>query len=266
MSLKTSTQIVTDLDNWKANEVDVKISNGSPLIFPNTHNFVLEQLNIILKTLSESAYNKADGLQIVDVTGLQSALANKEPLDPTILKQSDLINDLLTDSAIRPASASTVFTLKNLIDSLPPANQDTQLASGTVNQVSATELRVHLDNLSLHRQIDDSVVSNIALWSSTKIDTELASKSDVGHTHTVADITDDGQAFTITGDGISTSFTVVHGLNSRNFMVQVWQNFGTYQEANATLQKPNSNELNVVILPAPGIGEEYRVFIKKLSV
>lgn len=53
------------------------------------------------------------------------------------------------------------------------------------------QIDAHINNAALHRVIDDSnSESNTVLWSAQQIAGQLATKSDVGHTHTVADITD----------------------------------------------------------------------------
>jgi hypothetical protein len=48
----------------------------------------------------------------------------------------------------------------------------------------------HINDATIHRSINDSGSSNTDLWSASKIATQLATKSNVGHTHTVSDITD----------------------------------------------------------------------------
>lgn len=52
-------------------------------------------------------------------------------------------------------------------------NSDTKLANGTGNEVTAADLRTHLDDATKHRQINDAATSTTETWSSSKIQEEL---------------------------------------------------------------------------------------------
>lgn len=72
-------------------------------------------------------------------------------------------------------------------------NTDTQLANGTANETSASDLRTHLDDATKHRQINDSGTGNTTLWSADKIAAEITAAVDAVPTEFVlANITDAG--------------------------------------------------------------------------
>ena len=52
-------------------------------------------------------------------------------------------------------------------------NTDTYMNFGGPTQVSAAETRTHLDDVSIHREINDSITSTTSLWSSQKISLEI---------------------------------------------------------------------------------------------
>lgn len=75
----------------------------------------------------------------------------------------------------------------------------TQVQGQLDNKADQSSLSAHTNNESIHAIIDDNVTSNSKLWSSSKVNTELAGKSNSNHTHnyaaeshthTLADITD----------------------------------------------------------------------------
>ena len=57
-------------------------------------------------------------------------------------------------------------------------NTDTKLAQGTADEVTATEIRTHIDDADKHREINDTGAAVTDLWSADKIGTELAGKED----------------------------------------------------------------------------------------
>lgn len=62
-------------------------------------------------------------------------------------------------------------------------DSDTMLASGTADEVTAEDARDHIDDASIHFPINDAAVETDEVWSSDKVDDELAGKSDTDHTH-----------------------------------------------------------------------------------
>jgi hypothetical protein len=78
-------------------------------------------------------------------------------------------------------------------------NTDTKLDEGGANEVSALEIRTHIDDADKHRLINDAGTAVIDLWSADKISTELDGKLDKempGYTIIVRDsaTTGDGAA------------------------------------------------------------------------
>ena len=80
--------------------------------------------------------------------------------DPDVMKKSvyDIDNDNIVDKS------------KSLDD-------------GQGNVKTAEEVKNHIDNASIHPQIDDTTPATQKVFSSQKVSNELANKSDIGHTH-----------------------------------------------------------------------------------
>jgi hypothetical protein len=176
MAQKSSNQINSELQDWKDNELDVKISNSAPTLFPNILNTVFEVLKTSIKDINDSTFNKVDGLSISSISGLVTALNNKENADITILKQANVVNNLLSNSATAPLSANQGRLLKDQLDALPSINSATLLAQSTANEISASELRTHVDNANLHylqSSIDHTVIQNRGINSHAQIDAHI---------------------------------------------------------------------------------------------
>ncbi len=75
--------------------------------------------------------------------------------------------------AIRQTSKITEVKLEDADDKKHTQGTDQKLDDGGGNEVTAAELRTHLDNLTKHREIDDSSTADTKLWSASKINTEL---------------------------------------------------------------------------------------------
>jgi len=178
---KTKAQLALDL-NVHSENMTATIS-PSNYIEPLEDQAVRTQLNLIIDDLIISNFNVVDGIQIANITGLTSALSSKHPFDPTILNQSTLVDNLVTLDATRPLTANQGVVLKNLIDAIPSRNDATSLAESTPSEVTAIELRSHLDDTSMHFTIADGTVNTTSVWSSTKILSELILKADASHTH-----------------------------------------------------------------------------------
>ena len=180
MAIRPSNQIKTDSINWKSSELDPKVSNSAPILVPDTVNTVLTDLLTIIQDLVDSSHNRADGIAINNVTGLVSALASKQDIDATIVRQVDIVNNLLSTSAIQPLSANQGRILKNLIDAIHQVNKDDFLAQGTADEVSAFDLRTHLDDILVHFQqtdIDHNVILNRGVNTHSQIDSHIANTS-----------------------------------------------------------------------------------------
>ncbi len=94
---------------------------------------------------------------------------------------------LATDAHIQAIEANTAASHTQ--------NSDTMLDEGETNEVTASDLRTHLDDADKHREIDDTSTGTDDLWSADKIDGELAAKADkVGDAtdNDIAGLDDDG--------------------------------------------------------------------------
>lgn len=65
---------------------------------------------------------------------------------------------------------------------------------------------------------------------------------------------------TITGDGTATSFTITHGLNSRDVIVNVYD-ASTYEEIITDIVRTSTNAITVSFAVAPTVGTNYSVVI-----
>ena len=181
MASKNIAQL-TSAVNGSTSNITTQISTSN-FIEPAEDQAVRLEQNTILQDIVDSIYTKADGISISNVTGLVTALANKENADPTILKESEIIDNVVSTSTTAPLSANQGKVLKDLIDALPAPSTATSLDSGNPNEVTAADLRSHLDDTSIHFTIADGATAGTSTWSSTKIAAELSTKAASAHTH-----------------------------------------------------------------------------------
>lgn len=177
MALKSASQINADLTSWLANELNTKVTNTSPILYPDVLNAVLTVLESSIKDITDSHYNKVDGISTSNVAGLVTALAGKETADATILKQANIVNNVTSTSIIQPLSANQGKVLKDLIDGIHAQNSDTILDEGNANEVTAAALRTHLDDATIHftqSQIDHTAILNKGTNTHAQIDTHIA--------------------------------------------------------------------------------------------
>jgi hypothetical protein len=180
MSIKSSSAITSELTAWQTGTLNTIIKNAPPVITPANENAVFTGLQVIVQDINDSAYNKADGIQITDVTGLTTALANKQPADSTILNAASIIDNLTTGASNRPLSANQGLVLSNLIAAIPAPNTASYLAFGSANQVSASTIVNHIADTSIHfhvNQIDHTQIQNIGINSHSQIDTHIANNA-----------------------------------------------------------------------------------------
>jgi hypothetical protein len=129
----------------------------------------------------------------------------------TDLWSASKINTELSGKANTSHSHNDLYYTESEVDTLLNAKANTShnhsaadLTSGTladarVAQSNVTQHVGALDHDSLlnysldeHRVINDAGTATTDLWSGSKINTELGSKADASHTHTISDITDFG--------------------------------------------------------------------------
>lgn len=65
---------------------------------------------------------------------------------------------------------------------------------------------------------------------------------------------------TITGDGTTTSFSISHGLNSRDVLVNVYD-ATTYEDVVVNIARTSTSSLTIDFAVAPIIGEDYKVVV-----
>lgn len=91
-------------------------------------------------------------------------------------------------------------------------NSDTKLDDGNPNEVTASDLRTHLDDSDKHREINDSGSATTDLWSADKIDSELSGKADSSHNHAASDITSGQLGLARGGTSLDLSATAKGGI------------------------------------------------------
>jgi len=117
-----------------------------------------------------------------------------ELLDPT---DDDVLP--IDDSPASNAATKKV-TRGNLVKGLAKQTDLTAHTTDTTNPHAVTaaqvgapttaDLTAHTGNAAIHRQINDTATSATALWSSSKISSELDGKAETDHTHTASQVTD----------------------------------------------------------------------------
>lgn len=71
------------------------------------------------------------------------------------------------------------------------------------------------------------------------------------------------RAFSV-GDGAATSFTLTHSLNTRDVVVQIYTNSGSYEQVWATVRRATTTTVTVVFATAP-TANQYRVVVQGRS-
>ena len=86
---------------------------------------------------------------------------------------------------------------------------------------------------------------------------EVIAKSLSNRTVTPSSLTDFSLAssFQFTGNGVLTSFSIIHGLGTRNLMIQVWDNAAPYCTAIVDVDRTTVNSLTIrfEVPPAGGV-------------
>ncbi len=76
---------------------------------------------------------------------------------------------------------STAADVKSAVDLKHLQNSDTSLDNGQPNQVTSAELRTHVDDVTIHRIINDAGLAVTDLWSADKISTEISNAIDANN-------------------------------------------------------------------------------------
>jgi len=142
----------------------------------------LQKLDVqVLETELSNALNSTSTTAALNLLGaktLQDTKANK--VSGAILGNFAGLDGTgdITDSGNKASdfeAAGTVTTHESTFDHslLHIQNSDTSLDDGNPNQVTAAELRTHVDDVTRHRLINDSAAGNTDLWSAAKMTAEL---------------------------------------------------------------------------------------------
>lgn len=116
---------------------------------------------LVTPTLGAATALTVNGLTIDTTTG------TLDLVNGSTLATAGANSITLTSTGTTNVTLPTSGTLGTL-------NNDTKLANGTSDEVTAAAIRAHLDSTALHRQIDDASTASTTTWSSTKIAAELA--------------------------------------------------------------------------------------------
>ena len=86
------------------------------------------------------------------------------------------------------SAQSLVHKLEKGLYAQGDITSETGIVNGRNTQNDGTTLDAHVANDDIHREMDDTTTSTTKHWSSSKVATELAGKSDTTHTHPYSDI------------------------------------------------------------------------------
>ena len=96
------------------------------------------------------------------------------------------------------------------------------------------QIDAHIDDPTIHRQINDAGTSSTELWSASKTSTMLGGKSNVGHTHTASDVTDFQTAVSANTD-VSASVTHISNTNNPHSVTKTQVGLGNVQNTKVNL-------------------------------
>lgn len=66
---------------------------------------------------------------------------------------------------------------------------------------------------------------------------------------------------TITGDGVKTEFTINHGLNTKDIIVEVYDSSSPYDTVMVDVERTSTSAINISFATSPIAGENYKVVI-----
>lgn len=95
-----------------------------------------------------------------------------------VVLNTDHINEGVTNEYYTEAKVSANTDVAANTAARHDQNSDTLLDEGNTNEVSAADVRAHLDNLTKHREINDAASGVTDLWSASKIASMLAVAGD----------------------------------------------------------------------------------------
>ena len=148
----------------------------------------------------------------------------------------DDIIDLLTLSGTAPATATTGDKYYNTTSKLIFTATSTNTWGGTGATPEAGKIYVAIDTNLSYR------------WSGSDL-VEISSATIHKYTGTV------------TGNDSTTSFTITHGLNTRDVLVNVYTNASPYDDVFVDIERTSTTAIAVKFAVAPATGTNYKVVI-----
>ena len=151
--------------------------------------FVERPLNELLANISDgTAFSDELGSDEIPFAVVDLGVSQKADKEHTH-EAADIDDLAFTISAHEDVAANSAIR--------HTSGTDAKLDEGGDDEVSATELRAHLDDDGIHRDIDDAATGETDLWSAQKITAQLSEKHDLRPSWLEKSVSDDQSVLTV---------------------------------------------------------------------